>query len=296
MLAILVVNALFCEKCVCKPPARIISLYPAHTENLFSLGLSKEIVGVSRSETYPPAVFEKEVYSPFDSIERFISAQPDLILIRPMLERAHFQLFSTLRSAGIKVVSLQPRTVPEMYEYWLKLGELTGRKKRAQEMIDKFKEELKKIEKIVSRIPLSKRKRVFFESIHKKFKTFSPRSITMFVLNSAGGINIARDAIPTRNTNIADYGKEKILSHADDIDVYISQSGHMNHVTREDILYEPGFQAIKAVREGRVYIVPEELVSRPTLRLIKGIYLIGHILYPEYFHGKGESEKCLRLR
>ncbi|RLE44109.1 hypothetical protein DRJ16_02855 [Candidatus Woesearchaeota archaeon] len=70
----------------------------------------------------------------------------------------------------------------------------------------------------------------------------------------------------------------------------------MNHVTREDILYEPGFQAIKVVREGRVYIVPEELVSRPTLRLIKGIYLIGHILYPEYFHGKGESEKCLRLR
>ena len=57
----------------------------------------------------------------------------------------------------------------------------------------------------------------------------------------------------------------------------------MNRITKEDIIKEPGFEAIKAVREGQVYIVPEELVSRPTLRLIKGIHLIAHILYPKIF-------------
>ncbi len=272
-----------CNIDICRATQRIISLYPAHTENLFSLGLSKEIIGVSRDETYPPAALKKEVFSPFDGVEKFISAKPDLILIRPMLERAHFQLFSKLRSIGIKVVSLQPRTVSQMYKYWLELGYLTGKESQARDMIRKFKEELKKINVIVSRIPISKRKRVFFESIHRKFKTFSPNSITMFVLKSAGGINIAKDALPVRNTNIADYGIEKILSHADEIDVYISQKGAMNHITKKDIINEPGFQAIKAIREKQVYIVPEELVSRPTLRLIKGIYLIGHILYPKYF-------------
>ncbi len=281
---LILVNILFISHvCIGKTPKRIISLYPAHTENLFSLGLNKEIIGVSRSETYPPEALRKPVFSPFDGVERFISAKPDLILIRPMLERAHFQLFSKLRSIGIKVVSLQPRTVSEMYEYWLELGRLTGRVKEAQDMIKRFKKELEKIRKIVSYIPESKRKRVFFESIHRKFKTFSPNSIAIFVLKSAGGINIAEDAIPVRNTNIAAYGKERILSHADEIDVYLSQRGPMNHVTKEEIINEPGFQAIKAVREGQVYIVPEELVSRPTLRLIKGIYLIGHILYPKYF-------------
>ncbi len=274
---------IFSHICLAKTPKRIISLYPAHTENLFSLGLNKEIIGVSRSETYPEEALKKPVFSPFDGVERFISAKPDLILIRPMLERAHFQLFSKLRSIGIKVVSLQPRTVSEMYNYWLELGRITGKVEEARDMIRRFKEELEKIRKIVSCIPESKRKRVFFESIHRKFKTFSPNSIAIFVLKSAGGINIAEDAIPVRNTNIAAYGKERILSHADEIDVYISQKGPMNHVTKEEIINEPGFQAIKAIREGEVYIVPEELVSRPTLRLIKGIYLIGHILYPEYF-------------
>ncbi len=274
---------IFSHICLAKTPKRIISLYPAHTENLFSLGLNKEIIGVSRSETYPEEALKKPVFSPFDGVERFISAKPDLILIRPMLERAHFQLFSKLRSIGIKVVSLQPRTVSEMYNYWLELGRITGKVEEARDMIRRFKEELEKIRKIVSCIPESKRKRVFFESIHRKFKTFSTNSIAIFVLKSAGGINIAEDAIPVRNTNIAAYGKERILSHADEIDVYISQKGPMNHVTKEEIINEPGFQAIKAIREGEVYIVPEELVSRPTLRLIKGIYLIGHILYPEYF-------------
>ncbi len=37
-----------------EPFKRIISLYGAHTENLFNLGLDHEIIGVSRHETYPP--------------------------------------------------------------------------------------------------------------------------------------------------------------------------------------------------------------------------------------------------
>ena len=261
-------------------------MYPAHTENLFSLGLNKEIIGVSKDETYPLEALKKPVFSPFDSVEKFISARPDLILIRPMLERAHKLLFEKLKRVGIKIVSIQPKSVDEMYDYWRELGRLTGKEKEAEEMVKRFKEEIKKIQKKVSMIPYSKRKRVFFESIHSKFKTFSPTSISMFVLKTAGGINIAGDAVTVRNTNIAEYGKEKILAHADEIDVYIAQRGRMNPVTKEDIIKEPGFEAIKAIREGKVYIVPEEIVSRPTLRLIKGIYLIAHILYPEIFTGR----------
>ncbi|MBW2349127.1 MAG: hypothetical protein JRF59_15015 [Deltaproteobacteria bacterium] len=41
--------------------------------------------------------------------------------------------------------------------------------------------------------------------------------------------------------------------------------------------------AIKAVREGEIYIVDEDIVSRPTMRLLDGIWEIGRILYPARF-------------
>jgi len=46
---------------------------------------------------------------------------------------------------------------------------------------------------------------------------------------------------------------------------------------------EPGFMAIKAVRNDQIFIIDEMIVSRPTLRLLDGIYEIGSMLYPEVF-------------
>ncbi len=265
------------------PFKRIISLYGAHTENLFYLGLDKEIIGVSPHDDYPPKAKTKPKFSYHDSAEKFISARPDLILIRPMIERGYKKLFLKLEKTGITVISLQPTNVNEMFEYWRMLGILTGREKQGEKIIKDFLNELRTIEKIILQIPYSKRKRVFLESIHKKFKTFASDSISMFVLKSAGGINIAKDAIRVRKSNIAFYGKEKILSHANEIDFYISQKGPMNHVTIEEIEKEPGFKAIKAVREGKIFIIDEEILSRPVPRIIIGIKKIGKILYPELF-------------
>jgi iron complex transport system substrate-binding protein len=53
----------------------------------------------------------------------------------------------------------------------------------------------------------------------------------------------------------------------------------MNRVSREMIEAEPGFQAIKAVREGKIFLIDEELVSRPTMRLLDGIRQVGAMLY-----------------
>ncbi|MBW2345911.1 MAG: ABC transporter substrate-binding protein, partial [Deltaproteobacteria bacterium] len=108
------------------PFKRIISLYGAHSENLFSLGLDEEIIGVSKNEAYPPRATTKPVFSYHDDAEKFIASHPDLILIRPMIARGYANLVLKLQKAGITVVSLQPRTVDEMYSYWKKLGMLTG--------------------------------------------------------------------------------------------------------------------------------------------------------------------------
>jgi len=266
-----------------KPFHRIISLYGAHTENLFSLGLNREIIGVSRNEAYPPRAMTKPVFSYHDDAEKFLAARPDLVLIRPMIARGYKNLVAKLRRAGVMVVSLQPRTIKEVYSYWKNLGLLTGRETQAEAMIKQFKRGIGKIRSLVKGIPVAKRKRVYFEAIHTKMRTFSPSSIAMFALRTAGGVNVAEDARARHGTNIAAYGKERILFHADEIHVYLAQRGPMNRIRIPLIRNEPGFMAIKAVREGEIYIVDEDIVSRPTMRLLDGIWEIGRILYPARF-------------
>jgi iron complex transport system substrate-binding protein len=137
------------------------------------------------------------------------------------------------------------------------------------------------------------KKKVYFESIHNKMKTFSPDSMAIFALVTAGGINVAEDAKPVRNTNIARYGKERILSHAEQIDVYLAQSGAMNRPTVSMIKAETGFNVIKAVANDQIFVIDEQIVSRPTLRLLEGIHEIGKILYPDVFNEK-TSEILMR--
>ncbi|MDH3392916.1 MAG: ABC transporter substrate-binding protein [Desulfobulbaceae bacterium] len=266
-----------------KPFTRIISLYAAHTENLFSLGLDAEIIGVSKSEDYPAQALTKEVFDYRGDAEKFLAARPDLVLIRPMIERSKPGLVAKLIEAGIAVVSLQPVDIEETYSYWRDLGLLTGRAQAAENMVRDFKHDLASVQTKVEKIPVSSRKRVYFEAIHRKMKTFAPTSMAIFALTSAGGINAAPDAKRVRTSNIAAYGKERILARSEEIDVFLAQKGAMNRIDLATIVNEPGFAAIKAVREGQVFLINERLVCRPTLRLLDGIRQIGGILYPETF-------------
>ena len=270
-----------------KPFKRVISLYGAHTENLFSLGLFNEIIGVSRHDDYPPQAGGKPVFSYHEDPEKFLAARPDLVLIRPMIDGGYPQFVAMLEKSGITIVSLQPATIDEMFTYWAILGILTGQQDRAQLLISDFKKSIAGFKDLTgSRI---NRKRVYFEAIHSKMKTFAPESMAIFALESAGGINIAVDANPVRNTNIAYYGKERILSRASEIDVYLAQYGAMNRPTVSIIKQEPGFNIIKAVAMDQIYIIDEKIVARPTMRLLEGVYMIGKYLYPGIFDERASN-------
>lgn len=261
------------------PAQRIISLYPAHTENLAAIGASGNLIGISTSESTASPVLDKPTFSYHDSVEKFIQADPDCILIRPMISRSNPNLIRKLREYGIKIVSLQPTTVDELYTYWQNLGKISGFEQQAIKMIVDFQRGIDDILTDVARVPPELRPRVYFESIHSRMRTFTPESITIFCLTTAGGINVAGDAVSRRGTNIAGYSKERILAKAEEIDVFLAQSGRMNRISVEQIIDEPGFKAIKAVRNGRVYLIDEYLVSRPTPRLLQGIRTIHQLLY-----------------
>lgn len=263
-----------------RPAERIISLYPAHTENLAEIGAAQSLIGISSADTHPDSILHKQMFSYHDSLEKFIDADPDCILIRPMVERASPNLIKKLRDYGITVVSLQPTSIHELYEYWRALGGISGQTAGAEAMIARFQDGLAGIRARVEQIPVQRRPKVYFEAIHARMRTFSPESIAIFCLDAAGGINIAADAVSRRGTNIAGYSKERILARGSEIDVFLAQSGRMNRISIDEIVDEPGFKAIRAVRDGQVYLIDEHLVSRPTTRLLLGIRLIHNYLYP----------------
>lgn len=264
------------------PFRRIISLYPAHTENLIALGLDHELIGITSADSQ--VINGKQVFSYHDDPEKFIAARPDLVLIRPMISRGYPQLIAHLEQMGIVVVSLQPRGVDEMFSYWRDLAELTGHQTEAEKLIAQFSEKLRHIAETVKKIPASKRPQVYFEAIHAKMKTFAPASIAIYCLEQAGGINVAPDAVARHDSNIAQYGKERILQKSQDIDVYLAQRGKMNPISLSMLVEEPGFQAIKAIKNGRYALIDEKFVSRPTPKLLEGIKQIHHILYPSETH------------
>lgn len=268
-----------------QPFQRVISLYGAHTENLFKMGAEDVLIGVGRNDVYPPRASSQPGFSYHDGPERFLAAVPDLVLIRPMIDRGYAPLIQRLEQSGIVVVSLQPGTIEEMMAYWRILGLLTGRPARAEAMITAFQQAVEDFQALSASV--RHRKRVYFEAIHKRMKTFTPGSMPIFAMETAGGVNVAADAARVRTTNIAYYGKERILSRAAEIDVYLAQQGVMNQPTTALIRNEPGFDVIKAVKDGQIFIIDETIVARPTWRLLYGINTIGNMLYPEHFRDHG---------
>jgi len=57
----------------------------------------------------------------------------------------------------------------------------------------------------------------------------------------------------------------------------------MNRPTMSLIKNEAGFGIIRAVKENQIYFIDEMIVSRPTMRLLMGIYEIGRALYSDVF-------------
>ncbi len=265
-----------------KPHTRIITLYGAHTEVLVNIGAKENLIGIDKNSSQLNLKLPE--YSYKDNIEKFITAKPDLILIRPMIRDRFSGLVKAMIRAGLTVVTIQPAKFEELDNYWLTLGVLSGHKTEAIHYTEKFHKDIKELVEIASRIPKNKRKTVYYESIHKKGRTTAPNAMPSHIMKLLNIKNIAHDAKPTKKgSTIANFPKELLLSRGDDIDIYISQHGPMNKVTKEQIKAAAGYGSIKAVRDNEIYIVEEAMVSRPTAKLVEGVKKIGHIVYSDYF-------------
>ncbi len=262
------------------PCKRIISLYSAHTENLFTLGAGDSLIGVHDTSIYPPETQKIPVYDYMDDPETIIAAEPDLVLIRPFITRKVPQFVQAIEKASIPIVSLYPEKFDDFDEYIHKLALLTDTEDVAAEQLARFDKNINAIATLTRNI--TPKQNIFFEATEVNLRTVTDKSMAAHAIAFAGGINIAAGAKPIEGgSSIASFGAERILALAEQIDVYVSQRGAMNAGGNlHSILIRPGYDTIKAVQDGRVYVINEKIISSPTFRFYKGVRELARYLYP----------------
>lgn len=266
-----------------KPYTKIVSLYSAHTENLYTIGAGDQLIGAHKTSIYPPEAAFLPRYDYKGDPEKLIAAQPDLVLSRPFVNRNYPEYIEALEKAGLNVVSLYPASNTCFEKYVTILGMLTGKEKEVKKELKILDERLNDVQKKVSVVEEKDKKTAFFEATQTQYRTVTTDSNPARAIEMAGGINIASDVKPIeKGSTIAEFGLENIMLNADNIDVYISQRGAMNGGgSILSIQQRDGFDAIKAVREDKILELNEKLISSPTFRYYKGVNEIARMLYPD---------------
>lgn len=261
-----------------KPAEKVISLYSVHTENLYALEAGDTVIGVGMSDKYPEEVLTKTQYSYKDDAEVVIAANPDVLIVRTMIDSRYPEYIKTIEDAGIVVVNLYCSEYSKFDSYMNRLGMIVGKEDKAAELVGKFHEEVEHIKARGEGI--IEKKSAYFESIGKKFKTATPTSFAGKALVLVGVENVAADLEFDGNSTVETYGEEALLAKAADIDVYIAQKGAMNKIVSiEEIKGRPGFDTIKAVKEDQIIIIDEKLISGATMRYLEGLKELQDTIY-----------------
>jgi iron complex transport system substrate-binding protein len=253
--------------------SRYISLAPSTTEILFALGLDDEIVGVSSYCNYPPKAKHKEQVGTFSSpnIEKIVSLKPDHIFCTG-LEQA--QTVSALKRLGLKVYVADPTTVSQILSSIKDIGNITGKTKEANALVESMQKEIDVMSAKVNTIPLQKRPKVFVEIWHDPLSTAGKGSFVDELVTLAGGINIASDTkIP-----YSIFSPEEVIKRNPDC-IIVTYMVDGSPVRSMESRF--GWSGIAAVKSGRVYAdIDSDILLRPGPRVIQGLKELNKRLYP----------------
>ncbi|HZK29072.1 MAG TPA: ABC transporter substrate-binding protein, partial [Clostridia bacterium] len=164
---------------------RIICLAPSMVEVVYALGAGEEIVGWSKFVDYPPEVTQIEGWIPYEEYE-FISNEEELKkqvavvsefqsynaelvdLLEPtiILSEANIQkpMTEELSAKGYEAHNFEPKSLEDVYEMIIQVGELLGREQRAEELVNFYRDEIAKIENVTKDLPKVK---VYLEISHQ---------------------------------------------------------------------------------------------------------------------------------
>ena len=259
---------------------RIIAATPAMEEIVLGLVKPEQMAAVSdysRKSKFPEIAAKakrvKGVISTKPSTESIIAQKPDIVLLPVVFGKTQA---ATLRDCGLHVV---PLDVPEGYENIKKriqfIADQLGESENGRRMTTRMDEKINQVRTAVKNLPAKKiavgyavngafgRKNGAFDNICKEAG----------VLNGAGLLNMKRGE---------QLSKEQILEL--NPDVIICSADATNSKMWQEVLQDPSFKNLKAIRNKNVFTLEERYMNSTTQFFAESVEMMAKTVYPECFN------------
>ena len=268
---------------------RILSLLPAATEMVYSLGLEKYLVEDPKITSSPisNAMTSLEIDMAVKKLghrgngvfhidqQKLKQLKPDLILTQELCEVCAVSFNQVKKSArildsNVKIISLEPESVEDILENILLIGETTGSRQQARKVIKNLKNRLKIIDLRLKNLK-NKPKVLVIEWLDPLMVAghWVPQMVEM----AGGEMLITKRGEKSRRINQAQ------LKINPDIVIIAPCGFDIKRTIKEKHLIRKNFS--------KVYLMDgDSYLTRPGPRIVDGIEILSEILYPEIFSRK----------
>jgi iron complex transport system substrate-binding protein len=263
-------------------PERIVSLAPSNTEVLCALDACDRIVGVNDyRDGFPDEVAAALADVPdvasFTGVDReaIVAAEPDLVLAagNELTSSADIDALSGL---GMPVLVLYPESLDDVYAEIGLVGHAIGEEAAAAELEAAMRDQVSAIGAAVEGLPAP---RTFYEVgvFEGSIYTAGADSFLASLIDIAGGDPVTGDALTT-SIQLED------LVAADPEIILLGDAAYDPTITPAAVAARPGWGGIRAVVDGNVRAMPEDLlITRPGPRIGDGLEALAHAIHPEAF-------------
>ncbi|AIU70673.1 iron-siderophore ABC transporter substrate-binding protein [Thermococcus eurythermalis] len=275
-----------------QPVNRMVSLYGLATQMVYFLGVEdgKKIVGstpLAINDQFialiDPDVKSRMVFvgSPKSAnIETVKGLNPDVVLTAYWGDE---NINKALEGLGIPVIALNLETMDSYLKSLEIVGDVLGKEEKAKEAVSYYREAVAFVTNRTSKA--SGRPRVLLIQYSMKDKAFKAPGKEYFqnrMIEMAGGDSVSKDLPGGWNT----INVEQVAKWNPDVIIVVSYSPKKPapEIKRE-LLSDPAWSQIKAVKEGKVYAMPNDGESwdYPAPKWVLGLYWLAKVLHPELF-------------
>lgn len=253
-------------------PQHIVTLVPSETEIVYALGAGDEVVGVDAYSNYPEAAAAKEKVGDMNvDFEKIVSLKPDLVLASYTMSQA---AVDKLRSLNIPVYATDPKTYDEVIAKITQIGTILDKAKQAAEVTAHMEQVRQEVAEKVKDAPKPKVYLEFSPGWTVGKGEFLDELITL-----AGGENIAT------KPSWYEIDPEAVLQTNPDDIIYASMTvkeGEKNPILAA-IESRPGWKAMPALKNNRIYEVDQDPLTRVGPRLADGLLELARKLHPDLF-------------
>jgi iron complex transport system substrate-binding protein len=257
-------------------PARIVSASPAVTEMLFALGAGGRVVAVTDQCNYPAEAARLPRIGGFwtPSAERALGARPELVIG----SRGNPPGFiAALRKSGAPVVTVDPRTLQDIFATIRRIAELIGDKEAGERLVASMQARLEAVAEAIGDVPQEKRPTAFLVIQVMPPWTAGSGTFQDDAIRAAGGRNIAADL-----EGFAAYSTETLVAKDPDFLLLSTMDGDRERMKRE-VMDSPALRHLSAVKRGHTLVLDSDPLMRAGPRIVEAVEAMAHAFRPDRF-------------